>query len=69
MTRKDDFKDMHAQCEVLEYDKNGVWTGAACMKSKGHDDPERNSDPRRRAHADLSCDRIWGLTDSEATTS
>jgi hypothetical protein len=29
------------------------------MKSEGHDDPERNPDPRRRAHADLGMERVW----------
>lgn len=56
---------MHDQCEVLEFDESGMWTGAACMKSKGHDDPERNSDPRRRAHFDASMSRIWSTDDAE----
>lgn len=62
-------EDMHEQCEVLEYDESGVRTGAACMKSKGHDDPERNPDPRRRAHFDASMERIWGLEAADAATS
>lgn len=61
--------DVHAMCGEKEYDENGVWTGAACMKSEGHDDPERNYDFRRRAHFDAASDAVWWSLPEKAATS
>lgn len=66
MTEK--IKDVHARCLKAERDEKGELTGAVCRKSRGHDDKETVTDPRRRAHFDPDRERIWGPDLAEANS-